>query len=141
MLVLAAAGLPAGCERQGADTGESIGLPAGVDDAFVPDTIEGSYRVSRLNGRPLERTQPLLVTIDEAVVTFSSGCIRRRWTHAYAQGALDPNESPMTSCRRGPSPTEAEAIAVLGAPGFLLMTPEGALVLQGERGVLILSSP
>jgi hypothetical protein len=30
---------------------------------------------------------------------------------------------------------------VLGAPGFLLMTPEGALVLQGERGVLILSSP
>ena len=139
MLVLACAACganPAG----GESPPSSAPSQQAAGDAWVPESIEGHYRVAGVRGEEIDLGWGMSLVIERDRITLGSQCVRPVWEYTYSEGTLATTSVPVAICDRGRYPAEEAVIAAIDGANFVIRTPENATVFQGEGGTLVLYS-
>jgi hypothetical protein len=143
-LSIAALLLVAACSKQDqspAPSNEAANTAeAPADEATVP-TLEGSWRVAMIDGRPVAEASAMVATFAGGKLTVASGCVRRAWTYSQKRNVVSFADNPGGSdnCGSGTSSQQETAYAAFTKASMAIFNKDGSEAnLSGTGGGLTL---
>ncbi len=110
----------------------------GVTATYAPANVQGSWRVSTINGKAIELPNPVTIAIDPAAIKVQSGCIAMAWHYTFMRGALNTSQAPIVSCRRGYLPQEQTLFEALSSNVQVRQTVQNGMEMIGNGHRIVL---
>jgi len=143
-LTIAALLLVAACSKQDqspAPSNQAANTPeAPAAETTVP-TLEGSWQVAAIDGRPVAEGSAMIATFAGGRVTVASGCVRRAWTYTQQRNVVSFADNPAGSdnCGSGTSSQQETAYAAVTNASMAIFNKDGSEAnLSGTGGGLTL---
>ena len=142
-LTLAALLCLAACsQQQPAPANEAESAPAGqVAEKAVP-SLEGSWDVTAIDGRPVDASSAMVASFSGGNAIVASGCLRRAWTYRQNKNVVTFAAYPggSANCQgRGTTAQQETAYAALQEANIAIFGKDGSEAsLSGTGGNLTL---
>lgn len=141
LLLLAACG--GGAEQQeaanAANQASNKAAAAPAAPATAVPSLEGQWRVTAIDGRPLEQIFPMTAAFQGGKLTISSDCVRLIWSYTQDRNMVGFTSPSAVECAKGRTTNEVQVEKLVGRATMVLFAKEGAEAqLSGSGGNLTL---
>lgn len=108
--------------------------------ANAPATLEGEWRVAGADGKSIDLTHGITMSITPERISLNSGCVNMAWRYNYAAGELAAEPLAQKTCKRGLHPEEKAIAAVLDGSADVRRTEHnGVEIVGGGHGFILFS--